>query len=98
VFAAVTARLGIFARLGNRITGPILVTRQWGELVYDVFGKWGVGGGKPGYLQQAIDTAGIRVSGTRAELGTTIPAGDVLYQTGATGKDAITAIDIGPAP
>jgi hypothetical protein len=95
VFAAVTARLGIFARLGSRTTGPILVTRQWGELVYDVFGKWGVGGGKPGYVQQAIDTAGIRVSGTRAELAASIPAGDVLYQTGATGKDTVTAIDIG---
>lgn len=95
VFAYVTNQLGVFHRLGNSVTGPILVTRQWGDYVYGNFSRWGVGGGKPGYLQQAIDTAGIRVVGTRAELGSNVPAGHVLYQTGET-KQGVVATDIGP--
>jgi hypothetical protein len=96
VFAVITAQKKIFRRLGNATTGPILVTIQWGQLVYKTFERWGIGGGKPGYLKQAIDAKGTRVSGTPADLGADPQlAGHILYKTGDAGKEVV-ALDIGP--
>ena len=98
-FAVITARKNVFHRLGNPATGPTLVTQMWGNLVYNIFGVWGVGGGKPGYLQQAIDAGGIRVAGSLADLGANQDLqGHVLYKIGESG-DTITVMDIGaPTP